>query len=125
MRYEDAVQLLSEVAAADTTAYAVVGALTFIVFLVMWAMLPLKSLAVLFAPVMFWSGLAGLYTATSLDFVISTDKAANIAGTSALGMIVGLVVMTFLTHALMSATRLGARSSAVPELPAVRVARRA
>ncbi|MGE0022595.1 MAG: hypothetical protein AB7S70_03065 [Hyphomicrobium sp.] len=124
MRYEDAVHVLTGIAAADSTAYWVVGALTLLVFLVMWTMLPLKSLAMLFAPAMFWSGLTGLYTATWMGFAVSPDKAANIAGTSALGMMVGLVVMTLITHAVIGATRISARTIVVPAVPTIRATRR-
>jgi hypothetical protein len=98
MGYEDAFKVLGDIVSADGLTYGIVAALTLIVFLVMRAMLPVKSLSFVFGPVIFWGGLAGVYAASMWGFAVSSEKSANVAAGAALGMIAALVVMVFLTR---------------------------
>lgn len=106
MSWDDVFKILSDIAAADSLSYWIVGALTLVLFVVMRAMLPVKSLSIVFAPAVFWGGLTGIYAAANWGFVVSSqDNAANAVATSVLGMIVALIVMVLLTRlfdALMS-----------------------
>lgn len=105
MGYEDAFKVLGDIAMADSLTFGVVAALTLIVFVIMRTMLPVKSLAIVFAPAIFLGGLAGDYTASTWGFVVSSEKGANVAAGAALGMIAALVVMVVLTRLLDWATR--------------------
>jgi len=105
MGWDDLFKLLSDIAAADSQSYWIVGGLTLIAFLIMRAMLPVKGLAIVFAPALFWGGLAGIYTATVWGFVLSTEKAVNVVAASVLGMVVALLVMVALTRLADVATR--------------------
>jgi ABC-type uncharacterized transport system permease subunit len=96
MGYEDAFKVLGDIASADGLTYGIVAALTLIVFVIMRTMLPVKSLAIAFAPAIFLGGLAGDYAASIWGFVVVTEKSANIAAGAALGMIAALVVMVVL-----------------------------
>ena len=108
MIHEDVLKVLGDIAAADGPSYGIVGALTVIVFVVMRTMLPVKSLACVFAPVIFWGGLAGIYAASTWGFAVGTDKAANTVATAGLGMIAALVVMVVLTRLAEAAMRIRA-----------------
>ena len=112
MGYEDALQVAGNIAMADGLTYGIVTALTLIVFVVMWAMLPVKSLSLVFTPVIFWGGLAGVYAASTWGFLVSSEKSANVAAGAALGMIAALVVMVVLTRLLDWMTSLTAASRA-------------
>ncbi len=98
MGWDELFKLLSDIAAADSQSYWIVGALTLIAFLIMRVMLPVKGLAIVFAPAIFWGGLAGIYTAAAWGLVLSTEKAVNVVAASVIGMIVALLVMVALTR---------------------------
>ncbi|HEX2839834.1 hypothetical protein [Hyphomicrobium sp.] len=122
MSAEDALKVLSDIAMADSMTYWIVGALTLLVFAVMRAMLPVKALAIVFAPFIFWGGLAGTYACTHFGLVMSHDKASNVVATSTLGMLVALVVVILLTRMVKAMTRIRnplTTGSAVP-VPAPR-----
>ena len=106
MAYAEALKVLADIIAADGLAYGVVGTLTLIVFAVMRAMLPVKGLANLFAPVIFWGGLAGIYVAGRAGLAASSEKAVTNAVAAALGMIAALIAMTLLTRLVQAATRI-------------------
>lgn len=120
MRYEDILRVLGDIAAADSLSYAIVGTLTLLVFVVMRAMLPVKGLAVVFAPAIFWGGLTGIYAASSWGLLVSKDKAANIAATATPGMIAALVVMVVLARLVDIATRVRAPLDGHAPAPAPR-----
>jgi hypothetical protein len=105
MSGEDVIKVLSDIAAAHSTAYWIVGALTLVAFLIMRMLLPVKSLSIVFAPAVFWGGLAGLYAASTWGFVAAPDHHANIVATSMLGMLVALLVMMLLTRTVYAMTR--------------------
>lgn len=98
MSPEQVFEVLRAIAMADTMSYWIVGSLTFAVFVVMRAMLPVKALAIVFAPFIFWGGLAGIYAGTHVGLSLSHDKASNIVVTSAFGMVAALLVMMLLTR---------------------------
>jgi hypothetical protein len=106
MGHEAIFKALSDIAAADSMTYFIVGGLTALVFLIMRAMLPVKSLATVFAPGLFWGGLVGIYTLRQLAFVISSERSAHIMAASAVGMIVALLVMVVLVRLVQSVNRI-------------------
>ena len=116
MSYEDAVKSLGDIVMADGLSYGIVGALTLIVFVIMRAMLPVKSLAIVFAPGIFLGGLAGMYATGTWGFVVSSEKSANVAAGAALGMIATLVVMVLLSRLVDWATRSRKPFEATPVL---------
>jgi len=114
MSYEAVLKVFSDIAMADSMSYWIVAALTVLIFVVMRAMLPVKSLAILFAPFIFWGGLAGIYTLRQLGIAASIEKAANMVATSAVGMVVALVAMVLVKRALEAATRIRKPVTNVP-----------
>jgi hypothetical protein len=107
MSLDDVFKVFGDIAmAADGLSYAIVGALTLVAFVLMRAMLPVKGLAYVFAPAMFWGGLVGIYTASMSGIVVSTEKAVNSAATATLGMIGALVVAVLLTRLVDAALRI-------------------
>lgn len=106
MGHEAVFKVLGDIAMADSMSYWIVGALTLLVFMVMRAMLPVKGLAVVFAPAIFWGGLTGIYALSQLGFSVSTEKSANLVVQAGLGMIVALLVMLVLTRLVDAATRI-------------------
>lgn len=106
MSAEDVLKVLSDIAMADSMTYWIVGALTLLVFTVMRAMLPVKAFAIVFAPVVFWGGLAGIYACAHFGWIVSHDKASNVVVTSTLGMLVALVVVMLLTRLVEAMTRI-------------------
>ena len=117
MSREAILKVLGDIALADATSYWIVGALTLLVVVVMRAMLPVKSLALVFAPAIFWGGLAGIYAASRWSFVVIPEHSANIVATATLGMIAALVVMMLLARGVAAATRIRkpvARTAAAP-----------
>ncbi len=108
MSHESVFTVLGAIATADGLTYGIVAVLTFAAFVLMYAMLPSKALAHVFAPVLFWGGLAGIYTATAAGFVVSPEKAVNSALFGTAGMIVALVVMVLLTRLLQAVVRIRA-----------------
>jgi len=106
MGWDELFKILSDIAAADSLSYGIVGALTLVAFVIMRAMLPVKGLAIVFAPAIFWGGLAGIYTASVWGFAVSTEKAVNVVAASVLGMIVALLLMVALARLADAATRI-------------------
>ncbi|MBL8847631.1 MAG: hypothetical protein JNN24_17855 [Hyphomicrobium zavarzinii] len=106
MGHEAVFKVLDDIAMADSMSYWIVAALTLLVFMVMRAMLPVKGLAAVFAPAIFWGGLTGIYALNNLGFSVSTEKSANIVVQAGLGMIVALLVMLALTRLVEAATRI-------------------
>lgn len=106
MTLEDVHKAFGDIAMADPLSYWIVGALTLLAFTVMRAMLPSKALAIVFAPGLFWGGLAGIYIATQLGFVVSTERSAQIVVTSTFGMCVALLVMIGLARLVDAIVRI-------------------
>ncbi|MCC7251194.1 hypothetical protein [Hyphomicrobium sp.] len=106
MSHEDVFKVLRDIAAADAMSYWIVGALTLVVFVVMRAMLPVKSLANVFAPAVFCGGLAGIYTAATWGLVASTEKTVNVTVWATLGMMVALLAMIALVRLVDAVTRI-------------------
>lgn len=106
MGREDVFKLLNDIAVADGLSHGVVAALTLIVFSVMRTMLPVKGLALVFAPGIYWGGLMGIFAARYWGLVLTADKAANVVATAALGMIAALVFMMLLARLADAAVRI-------------------
>ncbi|MBN8911575.1 MAG: hypothetical protein J0H65_05845 [Rhizobiales bacterium] len=105
--------VIGGIVTADGLSYAIVAALALAAFVLMHATLPVKGLAYIFAPVLAWSGLAGIYTASALGMVFSTEKAVDAAVAATVGMVAALLVMVLLKRlvdaVLRIRTPLGAR----------------
>jgi hypothetical protein len=114
MGQEDLFKVLSDISMADSTSYWIVGSLTLLVFVVMRAMLPVKSLAIVFAPVIFWGGLCGIYGMRELGFVASSERSANIVATATIGMVVALVIVMLIVRFIEAATRIRKAPVATP-----------
>ena len=114
MTEEDFFKVLSDIAMADSMAYWIVGALSFLVVIVMRAMLPVKSLAIVFAPAIFWGGLCGIYAMREFGVVMATEKSANAAATATVGMIVALVLVMLLVRLIDTLTRIRKPPVATP-----------
>lgn len=106
MNRDDALRVLAEIAAADGLSHAVVGALTVIVFVIMRAMLPVKSLSLVFAPGIYLGGLIGIFLGHHWNLVLTAEKEANVVALAAMGMIAGLLVMILLARAFDALTRI-------------------
>jgi hypothetical protein len=106
MSFEDFHKALVDITMADSLSYWIVGALTLLTFTVMRSMLPVKALSIVFAPGLFWGGLAGIYVANHLGIVASTVRSAQIVVTSTFGMCVALLVMIGLWRLLDAVVRI-------------------
>jgi hypothetical protein len=106
MDHEAIAKILSDILMADSESYWIIGGLPLVIVAVMRAMLPVKSLALVFAPAIFWGGLAGIYVMRELGFVAAHEKNANVVFTAALGMIVAMIVMLLATRLVDMATRI-------------------
>ncbi|WP_333793158.1 hypothetical protein [Hyphomicrobium sp.] len=99
----DALQIWSDIAAADRTSYAIVGVMTLAVFAIMRTALSTKLLAILFAPAIFWSGLTGIYLVPILGLSIPGEKTATAAAAAGCAMIVTVLVLTLLARGIETA----------------------
>jgi lysylphosphatidylglycerol synthetase-like protein (DUF2156 family) len=99
MMLEDIHKALGDIVMADTLSYWIVAALTA-------AMLPSKALAIVFAPGLFWGGLAGIYLANQIGFFVSTERSAQIVVTSTLGICGALLIMIAVTRLVEAAMRI-------------------
>jgi hypothetical protein len=106
MSRDDALRVLVEIATADGLSHGIVGALTVIVFVIMRAMLPVKSLAIVFAPGIYLGGLIGIFLGHHWNLVLTAEKEANVVALAAAGMIAGLLVMMLLARAFDALTRI-------------------
>jgi hypothetical protein len=113
MRYESVFKVLGEIAMADGLSYGIVGALTLVTFALMHAMLPVKGLAYVFSPALFWGGLVGIYIASEFGLAVGTEKAVNSAAAGTAGMIGALVVMVLLARLVDAVSRVRAPAAAV------------
>lgn len=107
MGLEAIFKVLGDIATtADATGYGVVGALVLAAFVLMHAMLPVKDLAYLFAPGLFWGGLVGIYIAKISGFVVSAEEAVNSTVAATAGMVGALFVLVLLTRLLEALVRI-------------------
>ena len=105
MSLEPFTDILRGIAMADSMSYWLIGTLTAVAFLVMRAMLPVKNLAFVFAPAVFWGGLTGLYAARQLGLSVTADETVHAIVVSTGGMIAALFLMMCLVRLADAATR--------------------
>ncbi|HRO51231.1 MAG TPA: hypothetical protein PLW75_13895 [Hyphomicrobium sp.] len=98
MSLEPILDIVRGIAMADSMSYWLIGTLTAVAFLLMRAMLPVKGLAYVFAPAIFWGGLTGLYAARELGIVVTSEKTVHTIVMSTAGMIVALFLMMCLVR---------------------------
>lgn len=107
MSFEAIFKVIADIAmTADALSYGIVGALVLAAFVLMHAMLPVKDLAYMFAPALFWGGLVGIYTAKVSGLVISTEKAVDNTVAATAGMVGALVVLVLLTRLVEAVVRI-------------------
>lgn len=107
MSLNEGFEVVRMIALAETMSYWIVGALTVVGFVLMRVMLPVKGLAFVFAPVLFWGGLTGIYALRHFGFVISSqDKNVQIVAAATLGMIAALIVLIALVRLVDTLTRI-------------------
>lgn len=105
MSLEPILDVVRGIAMADSMSYWLIGTLTAVAFLLMRAMLPVKGLAYVFAPAIFWGGLTGLYAARELAIVVTGEETVHTIVVSTAGMIVALFLMMCLVRLADWATR--------------------
>ncbi|HRN89673.1 hypothetical protein [Hyphomicrobium sp.] len=105
MSLEPILDVIRGIAMADSMSYWLIGTLTAVAFVLMRAMLPVKSLAFVFAPAVFWGGLTGLYAARQLGIVVASDEAVHTIVVSTAGMIAALFLMMCLVRLADAASR--------------------
>jgi hypothetical protein len=103
---EDISKVLSDILAADTMSYWIVGALAVLGTVIMRSMLPSKMLAIVFLPGIFWGGLAGIYAATYFGLVVTTERSAQIVISGTAGMGIALCILVLAARAVDSALRI-------------------
>lgn len=106
MSFNDVLEVVRNIALADSMTYWLVGTLTLIAFVLMRTMLPVKGLSFVFAPGLLWGGLTAVYAAHQLGFWISREKSVQIVAVATAGMIVALVVMMALVRLADAVTRI-------------------
>ena len=99
-------KVLGDILAADSMSYWIVGSLTMMGAMIMRAMLPTKTLAILFFPGIFWGGLAGIYAFNALGLVLTTQRAAQIVIAGTTGMAFAFLVLVMATRLVHSAMRI-------------------
>lgn len=106
MSPNDVLEVVRAIALADSMSYWLIGALTAVAFVLMRAMLPMKGLSFVFAPILFWGGLTGIFAARHFGFVVSQEKSVQIVAAGTFGMIVALVFMMSLVRLVDAVTRI-------------------
>lgn len=107
MSLNEGLEVVRMIALAEPMSYWIVGALTVVGFVLMRVMLPVKGLSFVFAPILFWGGLTGIYALRHFGFVISSqDKNVQIVAAGTVGMIAALVLMMSLVRLVDTATRI-------------------
>jgi hypothetical protein len=106
MSQEAVFEILGHIAQADATSYWIVAGLTALVFAVMRAMLPVKGLAFVLAPAVFWGGLSGIYALTTWGVHFTSERHANVVLSGVIGMVAALVVMIVLLRILEAVFRI-------------------
>ncbi len=105
MSLEPILDVVRGIAMADSMSYWLIGTLTAVAFLLMRAMLPVKGLAYIFAPAIFWGGLTALYAAGQFGIVVTGDEAVHTIVVSTGGMIAALFLMMCLVRLADAAAR--------------------
>ena len=106
MSLDAVLEVVRGIAMADSMSYWLVGTLTLVAFVLMRAMLPVKGLSLVFAPILFWGGLTALYAARHSSYVLSGEKSVQIVAVSTFGMMVALVAMMALVRFVDVLTRI-------------------
>lgn len=106
MSFEAIFKVIGDIAMADGLSYWVVAALALAAFVLMHATLPAKGLAYIFAPILAYGGLIGIYTANAVGLVFSAEKAVNDAAAAMIGMVAALVIMVLLKRLVDAALRI-------------------
>ncbi len=98
MTLEDVAKALSDIAMADSLSYWVVAALTSLGGIIMRTMLPSKAIVLIFSPGIFWGGLTGIYAASQLGVVFSTERSVQVVAAGTVGMTVALFLLIALAR---------------------------
>ena len=86
----------------SATAWAVSGGLTLVAFVVMHTVFPVKSLATIYAPVLFLGGLSGIYACQRNGLYFTRDEASNAVIAATAGLVVALFAAVVVTRLVYS-----------------------
>lgn len=95
---ESLTDLLQSILAADTFSYIVVGVLAVLASVMVKAMTESWPLTILFAPVIWFLALAGIYACREANVVFTTDHESNIILSAGVGMIAAVGLMLLLVR---------------------------
>jgi hypothetical protein len=103
--FDAVVQVFQGILAVSTTGWAVSGALSLVAFVVMHTVFPAKSLAAIYAPVLFFGGLVGIYVCQRNGLYFLRDEAANAVISATAGLVPALFAAIVATRLVYAATR--------------------
>src|SRR5690349_24912332 len=106
--FDTAIQVFNGLLALGTTAWAVSGGLALIGFVVMRELFPVKSMAAIYAPVLFLGGLAGIYVCRSNALLWTRDEASNAVISATAGLVVALLFAIAATRLVYWAAQVAA-----------------
>lgn len=103
--FDAAIQIINGLWTLNSTAWAVSGGLTLGAFAVMHTVFPVKSLATMYAPVLFLGGLSGIYACQRNGLYFTRDEASNAVIAATAGLVVALFAAVVVTRLVYAATR--------------------
>jgi hypothetical protein len=106
--FDAAIQVIYGLWTLSATAWAVSGGLTLVAFVVMHTVFPVKSLATIYAPVLFLGGLLGIYAFPRNGLYFTGDDASNAVIAATAGLVVALFAAVAVTRLAYAATRVAA-----------------
>jgi Na+/melibiose symporter-like transporter len=106
--FDAAIQVFYGLWTLSATAWAVSGGLTLVAFVAMHTAFPVKSLATIYAPVLFLGGLSGIYVCQRNGLYFTSDEASNAVIAATAGLVVALFAAVVVTRLVYAVTRLAA-----------------
>ena len=91
-------EILSDILAADTFTYIVIGFLAVLAGVMIKAMTDSLALTLMFTPMIAFGALAGVYACREAGLVFTTDHESNIILTAGVGMVVAVALMLLLVR---------------------------
>lgn len=106
--FDAVVEVFHGILAVSAAGWAVCAGLTLVAFMVMRALFPVKSLATIYAPALFFGGLVGIYACQHNGLFFMRDEASNAVVSATAGLVVTLLAAIVVTRLVYAATRLAA-----------------
>src|SRR5262245_38115468 len=106
--FDTTVQILRGILSASAMGWAISGGLAAVAFVVMRAVLPVKALAAIYAPVLLLGGLSGIFVCQQNALAFSGDEASNAVITAMGGVVVALLAAIVVTRIIYALTRVAA-----------------